>query len=77
MKKSKMMKTTLFSIAFACAVGGVCALNPNDDVLASADTAYPTFTMKDGAAVKILSDSNGLRFFTEIGKADYNSIRCL
>ena len=74
MKKSKMMKTTLFSIAFACAVGGVCALNPNDDVLASADTAYPTFTMKDGAAVKILSDSNGLRFFTEIGKADYNSI---
>ena len=74
MKKSKMMKTTLFSIAFACAVGGVCALNSNDDVLASADTAYPTFTMKDGAAVKILSDSNGLRFFTEIGKADYNSI---
>ena len=74
MKKSKMMKTTLFSIAFACAVGGVCALDLNDDISASADTAYPTFTLQEGAAVKVLSESNGLRFFTEIGKSDYDSI---
>lgn len=74
MKKSKMMKTTLFSIAFACAVGGACALNFNDNLSASADAAYPTFTLKDGAAVKVLSESNGLRFFTEIGKSDYDSI---